>query len=200
MMNILNKIKRTVVLGAVLAGFAITPAFANEVATIENDTTVEVSIESIKNDLEGTIFSSKEELASFCEANGYKYTRNRDKDSINGESHFIIFICGNSIKAEVIVEAPKMEEEVVKEETVVEEETTVKEETTVEEETVVEEQPEVLGTEEETVETEVAEAENTVQDEFNYSINPKTGDVSITIYVIVTLFAVIGLFITRKFQ
>ena len=247
MMNILKNIKRTVALGAVIAGFAISPAFANEVATLENDANIEVSMEAVKNELEGKVFSSKEELADFCEANGYAYTRNREKDSINGEAHFIILICGNTIKAEVIVEAPKTEEQPEVEETfesvldgteednmmvtpevevfepvldgteednmmvapevevedapVVEE---VQPEVEVEDAPVVEEvQPEVLGTEEEsteeTVET-VVEAEDTVQDEFNYSINPKTGDASIAIYVVVALLSVVGLAVTRKLQ
>ena len=242
----LKNIKRVVTLGAVLVGFAVSPVCADEVANLENDTTIEVSMESIKNDLEGKVFSSKEELASFCEANGYKYTRNRDKDSVNGESHFIVFICGNSIKAEVTVEAPKAEDtfepvldgtnndnmmvtpevedtfepvldgteednmmvtpevedtfEPVLDGTeednmMVTPEVEVEDAPVVEEvQPEVEETPEVLGTEEESVE------EDAVQNEFDYSINPKTGDASVVVYAIVALLSVVGLALTRKLQ
>ena len=128
--NLLRKTKEILALGVMVAGLSVVPSFADEVqetvlentetaietivestieTTEEEDTRVEDSassqsdLEAVIKELEGKTFSSKEELEVFCKENGYSFTRNKDKDSLNGESYFFILVCGTEAKAEVVV-------------------------------------------------------------------------------------------------
>ena len=82
--------------------------------TVETEEVVEIVENAVNTDdivkSVQTEFSSKEELFAYCESKGYTVTRNHEKDSLNGESHFIIMVCGTEAKVEVIV-TPAVDEE-----------------------------------------------------------------------------------------
>ena len=248
MKNIFKNLSKTVVLGATIALFAFAPAFADEAQTVESventvtveqvvveETTEEVVEETTQEstDLEvlmnsvQTNFTSKEELDAYCKANGHSFTRNADRDSLNGESYFFVIVCGTEAKVEVTVNPVVKEdaeedsknddtaveedttedvveedttEEVVEEDTATEENEVAEDITVTEEDTVVETEEDTIVEEEITVEktvTEVVEVQE-VNNTVDYLVNPKTGDNSIVIYILGTVASIAGLVVSNK--
>lgn len=206
MNNIFKNLSKTVVLGATMALLAFAPAFADEAQTVESventvtveqvvveETTEEVventtqestDLEALMNSVQ-TNFTSKEELDAYCKANGYSFTRNASRDSLNGESYFFVIVCGTEAKVEVTVNPvvkEDAEEDSKNDDTVVEEETTEEDAT---EEEVFEEETTEEETTEEVVEEEVVEEETTekeeivVEDNTTIEENEVTEDVTV---------------------